>query len=102
MAGASMIRMGRVIHTLQILALVRTLVPTLALSLAGCSDPPAERVVVLDLLDNGSFAERSAEGLPWWRSARGNAQQVEREGAPCLLTGPGDLAEQPIAAYAPL
>src|SRR5690349_8905879 len=92
MAEASMIRMRRVIHTLQILALC---LPALACS----RQAPPERVLTLDLLDNGSFAERSPEGVPWWRTKRGIEQHL---GDPCLLTKGDDWAEQPIAAYAPL
>ena len=87
--------MERVIHTLQILALG-------AVSL-GCSLQQApERVVVADLLDNGSFEETSVLGVPWWRTSRGAEQLASDEGKPCLATRAGDFAEQPIAAYAPL
>src|SRR6188508_2950690 len=95
MAVASMIRMPRVIHTLQILALC---LPALACS----RQAPPERVVTVDLLDNGDFAEQSPEGVPWWRTSRAAAQIASDGGKPCLATRAGDFAEQPIAAYAPL
>ena len=87
--------MRRVIHTLQILAL--------CLPLLACSrQQPPERVITLDLLDNGSFEEQSPEGVPWWRTSRGAAQLASDAGRPCLVTRAGEFAEQPVAAYAPL
>src|SRR5690349_8603890 len=86
MAVANMIGMERVIHTLQVLALC---LPQLA----------TERVIVVDMLDNGSFEETSALGLPWWRTSRGAGQLGDDAS---LVTLAGDFAEQPIAAYAPL
>jgi len=84
-----MIGMRPVIHTLQVLAL--------------CLPQQApERVLVVDLLDNGNFAEQAAEGVPWWRTSRGAGQLSSDAGRPCLVTLPGEFAEQPIAAYAPL
>jgi hypothetical protein len=84
-----------VIHTLQALAL--------CFAALGCEPQQApERVIVVDLLDNGSFEEQAAEGVPWWRTNRGAAQQVFQANVRCLATHPGDFAEQPIAAYAPL
>ncbi len=81
--------MEPVIRTLQVLAL--------------CLPQQAqERVITVDLLDNGSFAEQSPEGVPWWRTKRGVEQQRLFQGDPCLLTKGDDWAEQPIAAYAPL
>src|SRR5258707_15496871 len=94
MAVASMIGMERVLHTFQILAL--------ALATLSCQVQLApERVIAVDLLDNGSFEEQSAEGLPWWRTSRGAAQVSSDAGRPCLVTRAGEFAEQPIAAYAP-
>lgn len=90
------------IHTLHVLALC-----TQAAASAG---QPAEPVIVVDLLDNGSFTETAGEAvdehgfhpLPWWRTSRGNEQQIYYANARCLQTRAGDFAEQPIAAYAPL
>ena len=81
-----MIGMERVNHILQVLAL--------------CLPQQApERVIVVDMLDNGSFEESSALGVPWWRTSRG-AEQLAADSS--LVTRAGDFAEQPIAAYAPL
>jgi hypothetical protein len=95
--------MERVIHTLQILALC---LPALACR----PQQPPERVIALDLLDNGSFEEsagaaadeQGAHPIAWWRTRRGREQLQLSEGKPCLLTRADDWAEQPIAAYAPL
>jgi hypothetical protein len=87
--------MGPVIHTLQTLAL--------CLAALACRPQQApERVLVLDLLDNGSFEEQAPQGVPWWRTSRGAAQLASDAGANCLVTRAGEFAEQPIAAYAPL
>jgi hypothetical protein len=78
--------MEPVIHILQVLAL--------------CLPQQApERVIVVDMLDNGSFEETSPLGVPWWRTSRGAAQVA---GDSSLVTLANDFAEQPIAAYAPL
>ena len=69
--------------------------------------PPVLRV---DLLDNGSFAERDVEvaggsgagPIPWWRSANGLEQGEERDGVATLRTRWKEWAEQPVAGYAPL
>lgn len=92
-----------------------SIVVSLLAGLASCAQPAApppaaERVLAVDLLDNGAFDEsaegiedeRGARPIPWWRSAAGRAQLVENEGRPALRTARGEWAEQPIAAYAPL
>lgn len=69
-----------------------------------------EPVVWAQLLDNGDFAQvpsmvQDAQGsvpIPWWRTARGRTQLERESQGLCLRTGPGEWAEQPIAAYAPL
>lgn len=78
---------------------------------------PAEHVLTWKALRNGDFEERggasSPPQIPWWRSSHGSAQleaaQIEaapiettQHGGLALRTGPGERAEQPIAAYAPL
>lgn len=84
---------------------------------AGSHSPAAspvfgaqERVVSVQLLDNGFFTQTDvqvtdAEGLrpvPWWRTSRGLEQIETRDGRSCLRTAPGEWAEQPLPAYAPL
>jgi len=67
---------------------------------------PAEHTVRVNLLDNGSFAERNESAvdrrgirpIPWWTSARG-MEQVDVSFA--LHTTGTDWAEQPIAAFLP-
>jgi hypothetical protein len=75
--------------------------------------PPQEKakepVVRVNLLDNGSFAERNDSSsdprlrpIPMWLSLSGMSQVVEVEkGAFCLRTTGGQWAEQPVAAFAP-
>lgn len=69
------------------------------------ADP--EPTVAWHALRNGGFEERggdtSPRAIPWWRSTRG-ADQLESAagGGSSLRTGPGEDAEQPFAAYAPL
>ncbi len=71
---------------------------------------PAERVLQVDLLDNGDFdeaaddvvGEQGQKPIPWWRSSAGRAQLVEDDGRAALSTKSGEWAEQPVAAYAPL
>ncbi len=67
----------------------------------------AEPVVAWNALRNGDFEERGSASsppeVPWWRTTHG-AQQITTlaSGESWLRTGPGERAEQPIAAYAPL
>jgi hypothetical protein len=65
----------------------------------------------VDGLDNGDFSQRNesatdAHGLrpiPWWLSAKGMEQvMVDSTGRAALRTGPGEWAEQSIAALGPL
>ncbi len=74
---------------------------------SGSTKSAPERTLGWDALSNGSFEERglatSPRRIPWWRSARG-VEQIETDlgGASSLRTGPGEHAEQPFAAFAPL
>ncbi len=81
-------------------ALLATLVPA--------QGGAPERVLEVQLLDNGDFSERIAPGaetaqlLPWWRADLG-AKQVVLQGEEAWLGTLGEVrARQPIAAYGPL
>lgn len=84
-----------------------TLRASLALAPAATAGVEPEPVVHWSALRNGTFEEEAGaagpRAIPWWRSTRG-AEQVESVagGGKRLRTGPGEHAEQPIAAYAPL
>ena len=64
----------------------------------------------VQLIDNPRFEEPAPavetagapQPIPWWRTARGVEQLVERDGATWLGTAGSLEAEQPFAAYAPL
>ncbi|MEO6709326.1 MAG: hypothetical protein ABI054_11735, partial [Planctomycetota bacterium] len=79
-----------------------------ALVLAQAALAQEERVLRVDLLDNGSGAELSdaPEGderrmlLPWWTSS-GAARAVPPTGR-AVEVAPGAVLSQPIAAYTPL
>ncbi len=89
---------------------IRACIAAAMLAAAATAQAPAEAVFRWSALDNGGFDEeppafRDAQGLrriPWWRSARGAEQLVEDAAGRSLRTGPGEWAEQPFAAYAPL
>lgn len=71
---------------------------------AGVSD---WEVRSFDLLDNGDFAEdiaakKGIDRVAWWRTSSGRSQLERQAETPCLRTGPGEWASQPIAAHAPL
>ncbi|MBL8860798.1 MAG: hypothetical protein JNK02_02205 [Planctomycetes bacterium] len=74
---------------------------------AAATAPRAERTIAWNALANGDFEERGGVGspaaIPWWRSTRGAAQlEAAAELGRVLVTEPGEHAEQPFAAYAPL
>ncbi|MCY2958565.1 MAG: hypothetical protein NTY35_00205 [Planctomycetota bacterium] len=81
--------------------------PAVPTALATPAPTGAEAILAWSALRNGGFEERgsalSPPAIPWWRSSHG-ASLVETDpgGASRLRTGPGEHAEQPIAAYAPL
>ncbi len=64
-----------------------------------------EEVILVQLLDNGDFAEpgpNPASGrIPWW-SIEGRAHLVHEEGRTRLFLEGGARARQPLPAYAPL
>ncbi|HVS12010.1 MAG TPA: hypothetical protein VMS76_19250, partial [Planctomycetota bacterium] len=82
----------------------------LAAALAAASALPvpaqSERVLLVPLVENGSFDEATISELPrripWWRPTSGRPRTVEAEGATWLVTAPGEAVGQPIPAYAPL
>ena len=69
-----------------------------------------EPVVRVNLLENGSFAEkndsavdrRGIRPIPWWLSAKGMEQVVMTANGPALRTGAGEWAEQAVACDAGL
>ncbi len=75
--------------------------------MASAGEEPTIRV---QLIDNPRFEEAvpSAETpgvprrIPWWRTAQGAEQLVERDGAVWVGTAGSLQAQQPFAAYAPL
>jgi len=74
---------------------------------AGSVPVELERTLEWAAISNGGFEERGASTspprIPWWRSTRG-IEQIETgaDGASRLRTGPGEHAEQPFVAFAPL
>jgi len=88
-------------------ALRSTLLAT-ALTAASALPAPAqsERVLLVPLVENGSFDEATIpelpRRLPWWRPTSGRPRTVEGAGATWLVTAPGEAVGQPIPAYAPL
>jgi hypothetical protein len=71
---------------------------------AGETDVEARRAI--SLLDNGGFALRVTspdaapeQRLAWWRSSRGELLSSGTD--PALVLQPGQVASQPIAAFAP-
>lgn len=69
-----------------------------------------EPTVWVQLIDNPRFDEEALVGetggapalVPWWRTARGVEQLVERDGATWLGSAGSLKAHQPFAAYGPL
>ncbi len=79
----------------------------LSVSVAGvASAQDGEPVLLVDLLDNGDFAEpvptHAPEAVPWWRVRTGAVELVLDASAPRLATGPGASVVQPVAGFAPL
>ena len=84
------------------------LTAALLAAMASAGGGEAERVLEVQLLDNGDFAERvdpesgASELLPWWDADYGAKQVVVEDGVSWLGTLGDVRARQPVAAYAPL
>ncbi len=97
-AGAACVALG-------VFALSNLLAPVASASNAGT--PDQEETAYWHALRNGDFEERGSASspalVPWWRTTNGLAQvETSPQAGSRLRTGPGEQAEQPIAAYAPL